>query len=745
MTTPSLEHLELGVTGMTCTSCSSRVQRKLNKLDGVDATVNFSTETATVNYDPAQTTPESLIETIRGAGYDAFKLADATANEPAAPPTTSRLDEARDREAEHLKYTTTWAACVSAPVVLVSMIPAWQFPNWQWAALAATTLVFFSAGSVFHRATLTNLRHGGVTMDTLISLGTTAAYLWSIWALFFGAAGAPGMRMEMHLLPSRAGMDEIYLETVCVVITFLLVGRWFEVRAKGHSSQALRELFNMGAKDAAVIRDGREVRVPIERVAVGDVFVSRPGEKIATDGRVVSGSTAVDESMMTGESVPVEVTQGSLVTGATLNLTGRILVEATRVGSETTLAQMGQLMRNAQAGKAPVERLVDRISRIFVPLVIAISLMSLGVHLALGFGVAPSFTAAVSVLIIACPCALGLATPTAILVGTGRGAQLGLLIKGPEILENTRRTDTVVLDKTGTITSGEMSVDHVRAAAGFNEEEVLAFAAAAETGSVHPIAQAISGAVASHPTASEFSSRAGWGVTANVEGHRVYVGRPNAKLGSLAGAFRAAEDKGGTAVAVEVDGQLAGVISVRDTIKADSVEAIAAFKELGLNPHLVTGDNARAAQAVAFAVGISEDNVTAGVLPEDKVEAIKRLQGEGRIVAMVGDGVNDAAALAQADLGMAMGAGTDVAIEASDITLMRSTLGSAVDAIRLSRQTLATIKGNLFWAFAYNVVLVPVAAIGLLNPMLAGIAMAFSSVFVVSNSLRLRGFRPRFA
>lgn len=725
----STAQIELGVSGMTCTSCSSRVQRKLNKMEGVEASVNFSTETATVEYDPALADPDALITTIRNAGYDAFTFSDA--DEP--------LDDApSEPERDTLLWTIVWSAAVSLPVMLVSMIPALQFTYWQWAAFAATTLVYFSAGSLFHRATLVNLRHGSMTMDTLISMGTTAAYGWSIYALFFGNAGEPGMKMHMSLMPNSAAMDEVYLETVCVVITFLLLGRWFENRAKGRSSEALRNLLHMGAKDATVLRDGVETRVPIADVKVGDTFVVRPGEKVATDGTVVEGRSAIDASMLTGESVPVDVKEGDDVTGATLNTHGRLLVQATRVGSDTTLAQMGQLVKDAQAGKAPVERLVDRIAQIFVPTVIAISAVSLVVHLLLGYSVAAAFTAAVAVLIIACPCALGLATPTAILVGTGRGAELGLLIRGPEILESTRQVDTIVMDKTGTVTTGEMTVVDAN-----GSSDALALAAAVEAHSEHPIARAITAYVQDARTESvtDFRNEPGIGASATVDGKHVRVGRPSGDLGEYRGAFDAMEATGATVVAVEVDGALTGVIAVRDAVKEDSRVGVEKLKELGLEPHLLTGDNRATALAVAKEVGIDAANVTAGVLPADKVELVRSLQDAGKRVAMIGDGVNDAAALAQADLGMAMGAGTDVAIEASDITLMNNSLVSAADGIRLSRATLRTIKGNLFWAFAYNVVLIPVAAIGLLNPLLAGIAMAFSSVFVVTNSLRLRRFR----
>ena len=746
--------LDLGVTGMTCTACSGRVERKLNKVDGVEATVNFATESASISYDPAKVDPDALIDVVRGAGYDAFELADETAVTAGTAETPAEEDAgagespheaARRRESADLRQRLIMSAVLTVPIVLLSMIPALQFTNWQWAVLTMTTPVFFFGGAPFHRATWANLRQRSFTMDTLITLGTSAAYLWSLWALFLGNAGPPGMKMQMNHIPSDTTMDEIYLETTAVVITFLLLGRWFEVRAKGRSSEALRALLDMGAKDAAVLRDDREVRVPVRDLQVGDVIIVRPGEKIATDGRVIEGASAVDESMLTGESVPVEVSVGSRVTGATINASGRLLVEVTRVGGDTTLAQMARLVSDAQARKAPVQRLVDRISQVFVPVVIVISLITLGVHLALGAGLAPSFTAAVAVLIIACPCALGLATPTALLVGTGRGAQLGLLIKGPEVLESTRRVDTIVMDKTGTVTAGVMSVTDIQAGEGHSAEDVLRWGAAVEAGSEHPIAAAVvRHAGQGLPEVSDFRNLAGQGVTGTVEGRTLAVGRPAGELpGALQDAFTAAQEQGGPPVVVSVGGPPAGVITVRDTVKETSAAAVAALRELGMIPMLLTGDNAGAARAVAAEVGIDPEHGIAEVMPEDKVAVVEKLQQEGRHAAMVGDGANDAAALAQADLGLAMGAGTDVAIEASDITLMNNDLRSAVDAIRLSRRTLGTIKGNLFWAFAYNVVLIPVAALGFLNPMLAGIAMAFSSVFVVTNSLRLRGFRAQ--
>lgn len=716
-----MSHLDLGVTGMTCTSCSSRVERKLNKLEGVSASVNFATEAAAIEYDSQSVSPQELISVVEGAGYGAFDMAGAKAEEPQAEKSSDG----------GLLRRTIISGALSLPLMVVSMWPALQFPNWQWACAIVATIVFIFGGAPFHTATWTNLKHGSFTMDTLITMGTSAAYFWSLWALFFGNAGEPGMKMHMTLDANAAQMDHIYFESVGMVVTFLLLGRWFEARAKGQSSEALRELLSLGAKEASVLREGGEQRIPIAQLQVGDVFVVRPGEKIATDGIVVAGNSAVDASMITGEPVPVEVGSGDAVTGATINASGKLEVRATKVGEDTVLAQMAQLVTDAQTSKAPVQRLVDRIAQVFVPAVIAVAALTLLAHLFFG-GVAPAFIAAVSVLIVACPCAMGLATPTAILVGTGRGAQLGLVIKGPEILESTRQIDTIVMDKTGTVTAGEMSVTAVHG-------DVLDVAAAVEHNSEHPIARAIARERSVKP-ATDFAVVPG-GVEGTVEGVRVGVGKRQGPLGDLEAPFRAAQDAGATPVVVTVNGQPAGVIEVRDTIKPSSAAAVAQMKELGLTPYLLTGDNAGAAHAVAAEVGI--DHVSAEVLPEDKVNHIKELQAAGHTVAMVGDGINDAAALAQADLGLAMGAGTDVAIEASDITLMNGDLRCAADAIRLSRRTLAIIKGNLFWAFAYNVVLIPVAALGWLNPLLAGLAMALSSVFVVTNSLRLRGFSVR--
>ena len=713
-----MSHLDLGVTGMTCTSCSSRVERKLNKLEGVSASVNFATEAAAIEYDSQTVSPQELISVVEGAGYGAFDMAAAKTEEPQAEKSSDG----------GLLRRTIISGALSLPLMVVSMWPALQFSNWQWACAIVATIVYIFGGAPFHTATWTNLKHGSFTMDTLITMGTSAAYFWSLWALFFGNAGEPGMKMHMTLDANAAQMDHIYFESVGMVITFLLLGRWFEARAKGQSSEALRELLSLGAKEASVLREGGEQRIPIAQLQVGDVFVVRPGEKIATDGIVVAGNSAVDASMITGEPMPVEVSSGDTVTGATINASGKLEVRATKVGEDTVLAQMAQLVTDAQTSKAPVQRLVDRIAQVFAPAVIAVAALTLIAHLFFG-GVAPAFIAAVSVLIVACPCAMGLATPTAILVGTGRGAQLGLVIKGPEILESTRQIDTIVMDKTGTVTAGEMSVTAVHG-------DVLDLAAAVEHNSEHPIARAITSERSVKP-ATDFAVVPG-GVEGTVEGVRVGVGKRQGPLGDLEAPFRAAQDAGATPVVVTVNGQPAGVIEVRDTIKPSSAAAVAQMKELGLTPYLLTGDNAGAAQAVAAEVGI--DRISAEVLPEDKVDHIKELQAAGHTVAMVGDGINDAAALAQADLGLAMGAGTDVAIEASDITLMNGDLRCAADAIRLSRRTLAIIKGNLFWAFAYNVVLIPVAAIGLLNPLFSGLAMALSSVFVVTNSLRLKSF-----
>jgi Cu+-exporting ATPase len=640
---------------------------------------------------------------------------------------------------------------LTVPVIAMAMIPALQFTYWQWASLALAAPVIVWAGWPFHKAAWTNLRHGTATMDTLISMGTSAAFLWSLYALFFGHAGMPGMKHPFEFALARSdGAGNIYLEAAAGVTMFILAGRYFEKRSKRQAGAALRALLELGAKEVSVLRGGAEVKIPTSELAVGDEFVVRPGEKIATDGTVVAGTSAVDASMLTGESVPVEVGEGDPVTGATVNAGGRLVVRATRVGSDTQLAQMAELVEAAQSGKAQVQRLADRISGVFVPIVIAVALLALAAWLVSGAGVSAAFTAAVAVLVIACPCALGLATPTALLVGTGRGAQMGVLIKGPEVLESTRKVDTVVLDKTGTVTTGRMTLVDAVAEPGTDHAELLRLAGALEDASEHPIAQAVAqGAVhevGALPTPEDFANIEGKGVQGVVDGHAVLVGRESLLADwsqrlspDLAAAKAAAEAEGKTVVAVGWDGKARGVLVVADAVKPTSAEAIAGLKGLGLTPVLLTGDNQAVARRIAAEVGI--DQVIAEVLPKDKVDVVARLQDEGKVVAMVGDGVNDAPALAQADLGLAMGTGTDVAIEASDITLVRGDLRSAVDAIRLSRKTLGTIKTNLFWAFAYNVAAIPIAALGMLNPMLAGAAMAFSSVFVVGNSLRLRGFR----
>jgi len=729
------DEVRLDITGMTCASCANRIERKLNKLDGVQASVNYATEAATVRFDPDRVDTDQLLATVAAAGYSAA-LPDPPATGD-APATDAPAPEAA------LRQRVLISAALTLPVLLMSMVPALQFDNWQWLALTLASPVAVWGAWPFHRAAAVNARHGASTMDTLVSIGITAAYLWSLWALFLGDAGMPGMRMAFTLLPEQgAGHDEIYLEVASAVTVFLLAGRWAEARARRRSGAALAALLELGAKDAAVLRGDREVRVPIAELVVGMRFVVRPGEKVATDGLVVSGSSAVDLSMLTGESVPVEVAEGDRVTGATVNVGGRLVVEATRVGAETTLAQLGRLVTQAQSGKAPVQRLADRVSAVFVPVVLVIALGTLLTWLLVTGDATAAFTAAVAVLVIACPCALGLATPTALLVGTGRGAQLGVLIKGPEVLESTRAVDTVVLDKTGTVTTAQMSVVQVAGA-----PETLRMAAAVEAGSEHPIARAIV-AASGTPLApvTGFASQPGQGVSGRVEGHDLLIGcrgdLPPVPA-ELAVVVTEAEAAGRTAVRVAWDGEVRGVVVVADTIKPTSAAAIARLRALGLAPVLVTGDNLGAATAVARAVGLDPERgeVIAGVLPAGKVDVVRDLQARGRVVAMVGDGVNDAPALAQADLGLAMGSGTDVAIEASDLTLVRSDLDAAVDAVRLSRRTLAVIKGNLFWAFAYNVALVPLAALGFLNPVLAGLAMAASSVLVVTNSLRLRRFR----
>ncbi|WP_457159711.1 heavy metal translocating P-type ATPase [Modestobacter sp. SYSU DS0875] len=731
----ALDEVRLDITGMTCASCANRIERKLNKLDGVQASVNYATEAATVRYDPARVDTDRLLDTVSAAGYSAA-LPPPPVAEEAAP--VADAAPARD---DALRQRLLVSAALALPVLLLSMVPALQFDNWQWLALTLASPVAVWGAWPFHRAAVVNARHGASTMDTLVSLGISAAYLWSLWALFLGDAGMPGMRMEFTLLPEQgSGTHELYLEVAAAVTVFLLAGRYAEARAKRRSGAALHALLELGARDAAVLRDGREVRVPAAQLAVGDRFVVRPGEKIATDGVVVGGSSAVDLSMLTGESVPVEVAEGDRVTGATVNVGGRLVVEATRVGAETTLAQLGRLVTQAQSGKAAVQRLADRVSAVFVPVVLVIALATLATWLLVTGDATAAFTAAVAVLVIACPCALGLATPTALLVGTGRGAQLGVLIKGPEVLESTRVVDTVVLDKTGTVTTAAMSVVQVA-----GHPDTLRLAAAVEAGSEHPIARAVvAAAEGSLPPVTDFANRPGQGVTGTVAGHEVVVGATGTPLpAELADVVDAAAAAGRTAVPVAWDGQVQGVVVIADTVKPSSAAAIAELRALGLSPVMVTGDNAGAAAAVARAVGLDPERgeVVSGVLPAGKVDVVRDLQARGRVVAMVGDGVNDAPALAQADLGLAMGSGTDVAIEASDLTLVRADLTAAVDAIRLSRRTLAVIKGNLFWAFAYNVALVPLAALGFLNPLLAGLAMAASSVLVVTNSLRLRRFR----
>ncbi|MFJ7911802.1 heavy metal translocating P-type ATPase [Kitasatospora sp. NPDC096204] len=743
---PASAEVELSIGGMTCASCAARIEKKLNRMDGVTASVNYATEKAKVSFEGGVEVAD-LIATVEATGY--------TAALPKPPVTGGAGGTGQAEPADELaplRQRLFTAVALAVPVIAMAMVPALQFDNWQWLSLTLAAPVVTYAAWPFHRAAFTNARHGAATMDTLVSLGTLAAFLWSLWALFFGDAGMPGMRHGFEFTIARTdGSSNIYLEAAAGVTAFILAGRYFEARSKRTAGAALKALLELGAKDVTVLRGGVEVRIPIADLAVGDRFVVRPGEKIATDGTVVEGASAVDASMLTGESAPVEVGVGDGVTGATVNAGGRLVVEATRVGADTQLSRMAKLVEDAQNGKAAAQRLADRISAVFVPIVITLAVATLGYWLGTGEGWTAAFTAAVAVLIIACPCALGLATPTALLVGTGRGAQLGVLIKGPEVLESTRKVDTIVLDKTGTVTTGRMTLLAVHTAEGVDQAEALRLAGALEHASEHPIARAIANAAAKAgelPAVEGFENVPGLGVQGVVDGHAVVAGR-EALLNewsqqlpeALAEAKRTAEAAGRTAIAVGWDGEARAVLEVADAVKPTSAEAVGRLRALGLTPVLLTGDNRAVAEAVAAEVGIAPEHVIAEVMPQDKVDTVKRLQAEGRVVAMVGDGVNDAAALAQADLGLAMGTGTDAAIEAGDLTLVRGDLLAAADAIRLSRKTLGTIKSNLFWAFGYNVAALPLAAAGLLNPMIAGAAMAFSSVFVVGNSLRLRRFR----
>ncbi|WP_083396426.1 cation-translocating P-type ATPase [Frigoribacterium sp. MCBA15_019] len=789
-----LDAVQLDITGMTCASCANRIERKLNKLPGVEASVNYATEKAHVRVvagaagdardgDPGVPDVDALIATVAAAGYAATVPAPPASSTATADGTADAAADARAAEVDALRHRTLVSAALALPVVVLSMVPALQFTNWQWLALTLAAPVAVWGAWPFHRAAAVNARHGAATMDTLVSVGVIAAFAWSLWALFFGDAGRPGMHMSFSLVATHGGPTELYLEVAAAVTVFILLGRWLEARAKRSSGEALRALLELGAKEATVLRDGQEARVATAGLVPGDLVVLRPGEAIASDALVREGTSAVDLSMLTGESVPVEVGPGDRVVGATLNVGGRLLVEITRVGADTELARLGRLVEEAQSGKAEVQRLADRVSAVFVPVVIGLAVLTFVGWLAFGGlvegagaggsggfftgSLQTAFTAAVATLIIACPCALGLATPTALLVGTGRGSQLGIVIRGPQVLERTRTVDTIVLDKTGTVTTGRMSVREVVVgdavvgdgqavegeAAAATVDDVLARAAAVESGSEHPVARAVEAEAARRgvvvPAVDGFAAHAGAGVQALVDGTLVLVGRPGwladewsvTAPPGLEAAFAAAEATGATPVAVAWDGRVRGVVTVADTVKPGAREVVERFRGLGLTPVLLTGDNAGAARHVAAQVGIAAADVIAQATPQQKVEAVARLQAEGRVVAMVGDGVNDAAALATADLGIALGTGTDAAIAAGDLTVVSGELAGVADAIRLARATLGTIKGNLFWAFAYNVAAIPVAMLGLLNPVLAGAAMAASSVFVVTNSLRLRRFR----
>ena len=738
MSTPAsaVTEVDLDITGMTCASCAARVEKKLNRMPGVIATVNYGTDRAHIAL-PEGTSIDDAIATVEATGY--------TAQRPRVEFDPEHAHD--DPELRDLRRRVTISAILTAPVVALAMIPPLQFDYWQWISLALAAPVVAWGALPFHRAAWTNLRHGAATMDTLVSLGVGAAFVWSLYALFLGGAGDPGMRMSFHLLPSQgASNSEIYLEVAAAVTTFILLGRYFEIRAKSRSSQALTALLSLGAKDVTVVSDGRERTIAIDELAVGDHFLVRPGEKVATDGRVINGESSVDISLLTGEPMPVDVGPGAAVVGAGINTSGRLVVQATRVGVDTHLARIAALVEDAQTKKAPVQRLADRISAIFVPIVIVLSLATVVGWSITGADLAFAFTAGVAVLIIACPCALGLATPTALLVGTGRGAQMGIVIRGPEILESTRKVDIIVLDKTGTLTQGRMSV--VDALIEADRPDTYELTAAVESASEHPIGRAFAAATNEIRPVEAFSSTQGQGVRGVVDGSTVVTGRPSWLVEEWSISIPPAahdwiddqRERGRTVVATAVDGSFGGAFAIADAVKDSSAQAVSDIKQLVGEPMLVTGDNAHSAQAVADQVGIG--SVVADVLPESKIAVVRDLQAQGRCVAMVGDGVNDAAALAQADLGIAMGSGSDVAIEASDITLVRSDPRSIVDAIRLSRRTLSTIKGNLFWAFAYNIAAIPLAMAGLLNPMIAGAAMAFSSVFVVGNSLRLRRFQP---